>query len=417
MRLRMMPRGRIDIGWRDLLHGALGCAVPESRAAAERRVLAAWRSRDDAMVCLSIRSGLDLFLRTVDFPAGTEILVSAVTIRDMVRIIEHHGLVAVPVDVDMETLTVKREALEEARTSRTRAVLVAHLFGATMPLDETAAFARSHGLYLLEDCAQSFTGVHRKGHPGSDVALFSFGPIKTATALGGAVLRFRDPELRRRMLDVHARDPVQPRAHFLRRTLRFMLVRLLLNPLPFGLFYRACRLLDTSHDDVVNHSIRGFSGPAFFHEIRHRPSRPMLALLRRRLEGFDGRAVAARRSAAHRAIELAPDVPRPGTHALEHTYWTFPVRAPDPDALCEHLWSHGFDATRGKWSLYTVPAPPRGKHAPAAEAEACMKEVVYVPVVHPCMTDGALRRLADALRKWYGRPARTAVGEVGAVVG
>lgn len=391
---RMVPRGRIDIGWIDLLYSALSCAVPGRRETAERRVEAAWGSEADTLVCLSVRSGLDLFLRTMNFPKGSEILVTAVTIRDMVRIIEHHGLVAVPVDLDMDRLTVKTEALRRALTPRTKAVLVAHLFGSVMPLDETAAFAREHGLFLLEDCAQSFTGLDQKGHPGSDVVLYSFGPIKTATALGGAILRFEDVALEERMRATQARYPVQSRWRFFKRTLRFALVRLLLNPLPFGIFHGACRLLETNHDDVVNHSIRGFSGPGFFQNIRHRPSYPLLALLRRRLVRFGRHRVAKRRAAARRAVDLMPGVRRPGTRAPAHSFWTFPVRVADPDHLCRCLWSQGFDATRGEWSLYTVPAPASGDHEPATEAEACMEEVVYLPVVHPRLTPRDLGRLA-----------------------
>lgn len=406
MSLSMMPRGRIDIGWTDLAFAALSCAVPGSREEADRRARAAWGAEEDGVVCLSVRSGLDLFLRAMDFPQGSEILVTAVTIRDMVRIVEHHGLVPVPIDLDMETLTVKREALERAVTPRTRAVVAAHLFGAVMPLDETADFAREHGLYLLEDRAQSFVGPEEKGHPESDVTLFSFGPIKTNTAVAGALLRVRDPELRRRMLEAQARDPVQPGGAFFRRALRVGLVRGLTNPVPFGLLYRICRLLGRNHDEVVSHSARGFSGPAFFERIRQRPSTPNLALLRRRLGRFDGRVIEARRRSAARAIELMPGVPRPGRHAERHSYWTFPVLADDPDALCRHLWSRGFDATRGQWSLYTVPVPEEGDFEPACEAEAVMRRVVYVPVVHPKMTERGLRRLAAALGEWEG-DART----------
>lgn len=408
MSMRMIPRGRIDVGWTDLLHSALSCAVPGSRAAAERRVEAAWGPETDTLVCLSVRSGFDLFLRAMAFPEGSEILVTAVTIRDMIRIIEHHGLVPVPVDVDMDSLTVKPEALRRALTTRTKAVLAAHLFGSTMPLDETAAFTREHGLVLLEDCAQSFTGLHEKGHPGSDVTLFSFGPIKTATALGGSVLRIPDPALRARMRAAQAGDPVQGRWRFFKRTVRFAVVRLLLNPLPFGLFYRGCRLLDRSHDDAVSHSIRGFSGPAFFDNIRHRPSFPLLALLRRRLDRFDGSHVTKRTAAAGRAVELMPNVARPGTRAPGHSFWAFPVRAADPEHFCRYLWGAGFDATRGKWSLFTVPAPAGGEHAPASEAEACMKEVVYIPVSHPRLTVEDLRRLAAAVEAYLPTAAAAA---------
>jgi dTDP-4-amino-4,6-dideoxygalactose transaminase len=50
-------------------------------------------------------------------------------------------------------------------------------------------------LLVVEDCAQAYCGTEFDGHPDADVAIFSFGPIKTATASGGGLLRVRDGEL------------------------------------------------------------------------------------------------------------------------------------------------------------------------------------------------------------------------------
>ena len=74
----------------------------------------------------------------------------------MVRIIRGHGLRAVPVDIDPETLAPRPWMLEVALTPRTRVVLVAHLFGGRMDLGPVARFARERGLLLVEDCAQAF---------------------------------------------------------------------------------------------------------------------------------------------------------------------------------------------------------------------------------------------------------------------
>src|SRR5215207_2374437 len=76
----------------------------------------------------------------------------------MVRIISEHGLRAVPVDIDPETLAPLPCMLQAALTPRTRIVLVAHLFGGRMDLGVVAKFARERGLFLVEDCAQAFQG-------------------------------------------------------------------------------------------------------------------------------------------------------------------------------------------------------------------------------------------------------------------
>lgn len=143
-----------------------------------------------------MRSGFDLVLQQLALPRGGEILVSAVTIADMVHIIEHHGLVAVPLDLDPATCAVRPNVLDAAVTTNTRAIVIAHLFGSRMEMDGIVAFAQRHKLFLFEDCAQAFAADGYRGHPDTDVAIFSFGTIKTATAGGGALFSFRDGTLR-----------------------------------------------------------------------------------------------------------------------------------------------------------------------------------------------------------------------------
>ena len=308
----MIPRGRLDIGWRDLAAAAAACLVSRSRVTLERRVEQAWSRDEDALVCLSVRSGLDLLLTALRYPKGSEVLVSAVTIRDMVRVIEHHGLVPVPVDVDTQTLGVKMESLRRARSPKTRAVLVAHLFGSRTSLEAVSAFAREHGLLLVEDCAQAFTGLDQRGDPASDVALFSFGPIKTATALGGAVLAFRDRELLARTRALQEACVVQPRREFAKRVLRFAVVKALLHRAPFTLFCAACRLAGRSaeawfelgrHDEAAR-----YAGEVLALGDRHAAPYARFTLGQIAIAGRDGAAAVAHLAESMRLAQENDDL-------------------------------------------------------------------------------------------------------------
>src|SRR5688572_26031806 len=150
----MIPRKRLDIGWSDLLFGMIRCWAPGDRTAVRERIERAWSSEGEnaGLACLSVRSGFDALLAVLAFPPGSEILMSALTIRDMTRIVLEHGLVPVPVDVETRTLAVQPEALARAVSPKTRAIVVAHLFGSRMPMEPVVRFAREHGLLLIEDC-------------------------------------------------------------------------------------------------------------------------------------------------------------------------------------------------------------------------------------------------------------------------
>ena len=166
-------------------------------------------------VCLSVRTGLDLVLKALELPVGSEVLISAMTIPDMVRILKHHGLVPVPLDLRARDMSPQVELLENGLTPKTKAILVAHLLGGRFDMIPFVEFAKRHGLCLLEDCGQAFEGDRYHGHDEADVSMFSFGPIKTATALGGGLLRVKNEDLRQRIRTRQFEYPVQSSWFFL----------------------------------------------------------------------------------------------------------------------------------------------------------------------------------------------------------
>lgn len=373
----MRPRKKPDIGWRDLAFALSACFLPANRAAAQSRVEATWLG-SAALATLSVRSGLDLVLQCLALPRDSEVLVSAITIRDMAAILEHHGLRIVPVDVDPDTCAVDDDRLARALTPRTRAILVAHLFGGRMAMAGIAAFARRHGLLLFEDCAQAFAADGYRGDAGSDVAMFSFGPIKTATALGGGVLCFRDPALRDTCAARQRTLPVQPRLRYPARILKYAALKALCHPSPYTVFVAACRVVGRSHDDVIGRAVRGFGGTDLLRGIRHQPSAPLLMTMRRRLRNASPSDLASRVSAARRLASAMPAVARAGFDAPLHVHWVFPIFSHRPEALVRHLWLAGFDATRGATSLCAVAASATGTAA-ADGARRMIERLIYLP--------------------------------------
>lgn len=343
-------------------------------------------------------------LEALALPAEDEVIVSAITHPDMLRIIESHGLVVVPADLDTETLTPRRESLEAALSNRSRLFLVAHLFGGHVDLSYLADFAKDNGLLLVEDCAQSFRGPEEMGQSEADVSMYSFGQIKTSTALGGAILRVEDPSLLARMQNTERRFPVQPRREYLIRLLRCVGLVLVTNPLLYGLLARACDLTGKELDVLVGGAVRGFAhtaqnspGRAFLRRFRRRPSTPLLALLAHRLRTFDGTRLARRARAGEILTRSLPfKLPHPGRSASSRTHWLFPVAAPDPEGLVRRLRSAGFDASRATSNIAVAEAPPYRPELEPAAAKKMMRDVVFLPA-YPELPTTELKRLAEIL--------------------
>ncbi len=386
----MWVRKRIDIGWRDLGYGVVRSLAPRlSRRPrwGERAgpgvhndpVLIQWADGDRACTFLSVRTAFDALLSVLDLPARSEVLLSAVTIKDMVRIVEHHGLVPVPVDLDTRTLAPKPAAVEAALTPNSKVIVVAHLFGSRVEMDSIRSLAEKNGLFVIEDCAQSFTAEALGRTVESDAELFSFGPIKTATALGGAVARLRDANVCARLRAMASRYPRQSRWVYLARLLKYVGIKVLSTPGPLALIARVWRLFGRRHDAWANRIARGFAGRDFFRRIRQQPSEPLLELLERRLRNFDSGRLDRRILAAQRLAEqLGGSVRRPGAEALQHTHWVFPVEVDDPAAVMERLWGCGFDSTQGH-SHCVVEAPSARLDLEATEAKRALRSMVFLP--------------------------------------
>jgi dTDP-4-amino-4,6-dideoxygalactose transaminase len=393
----MIPRGAPYIGWTDLLAAMFYSALPGDGDAVRRHIEVAWARH--CVAFLSVRSGLDALLQSLALPAGSEIIMSAITIPHIVEIIAAHGLVAVPVDIDLDTLSVSAADIERAVTPRTKAVLIAHLFGSRMPLDDVASVARAHGLLLIEDCAQANDGSSYRGHAGSDVTMFSFGSIKRQTALGGGLLSFRDAHLAESVRRIQSTYPQQTRGSFLNRVLKMVMVKSVGTRAVFPVFVRMCRTIGLDHDATLGTALRGFTGGDLFARLRQRPSAPLVRLLERRLRQSTASAISDRVAIAERVTTAFPALQRPGGSAHPHTYWLFPMMSPEPERLMRQLWSAGFDATCGASNLVCVSAP-RGVSDPA-NAMRLMKDIVYLPLF-PGTSAAESRRLADVLRALQG---------------
>ena len=395
----MIPRKPLDIGLTDLCYAVAACLRHEDRQAIEHRIEKLWSDDGTSLVCLSVRSGFDALLSELSFPLRSEVLVSAITIRDMPRIIEEHGLVPIPVDLDTRDLSPSLDSLRRAMTAQTKAILVAHLFGSRMAMAPILEFAKTYGLMVIEDCAQAYAADDYRGHAESDVSLFSFGAIKTASALQGAILRFRDRSFREKVKQQQDRWPVQAQRQFLARIAKYsLLIMLAWRPI-YTLFGAICRLAGINHDRLISSTVRGFPGGEFFRRIRQRPCCALLNLLERRLAHYDRGEIAARIAAAQTASRLLPYLDRPGDRTQHHTYWLYPILHEYPEALIDFLWRDGFDATRGASSMYVVEPAPDRSHLPAANARRIFSRLLYLPV-HSRMTHRDIERLANCLTQF-----------------
>ena len=379
-RLRMYPRKQLDIRWRDLACAAFHYVFRRSIRAKEAELEGMFAPGYPVFSAFTVRTGFDLCLGALGLPAGSEILMTALTIPEMVNIAKHHGLVPIPLDIESGTMAPEISAIESTITDKTRAIVVAHLFGTRVPMGPVIELAKKHGILVIEDCAQAFTGSDYTGHPETDVAMFSFGSIKTMTALGGALLRVKDANLLRKMRLLQKMHPAQTRKKFAGIVLTHVILKLFTLPLLFGMFYRGCKLFGADFEGVIA-KMRGLDKEDWLKEIQWQCSYPLVALLAHRLRTFDKARLKRRISAGE---EFAKSLPReisyPGDHAEFHSFWVFPILVEARERFMEELRRRGFDGTAAGSALAVIEPPAGRKSQEPAKTRELYRKLLYLPV-------------------------------------
>jgi dTDP-4-amino-4,6-dideoxygalactose transaminase len=148
---------------------------------------------------------LELALRALDIRAGDDVATVANAGGYATTAIDAVGATPIYIDIDDATLLIDPASFQRRITTRTRAVVVTHLYGRLADVGAIARIANERGIALVEDCAQAH-GAQRDGEKAGTfgvIGCFSFYPTKNLGALGDAgALVTGDPALASRLTEL-----------------------------------------------------------------------------------------------------------------------------------------------------------------------------------------------------------------------
>jgi dTDP-4-amino-4,6-dideoxygalactose transaminase len=311
--------------------------------------------------CANGSDALEMALQALGIGPGDEVLVPAHTWLTTATAATHLGAEPVFVDSHPDYYTLDLADAARKVTPRTRAIMPVHIFGQAAPMDEVLAFARAHGLKVVEDCAQATGTTYRGRHVGTwgDIGCFSFYPAKNLGAYGDAgALTTQDEKL----------------ATHLRR---------------FG-NHGALQKYD---NDIPgrNSRIDGLQASVLNVKLNH-------------LAGWIGqrRAHAARYDQLLAKLGITPPAVAPES---AHSYHVYAIRLPHRDRVRDRLAAAGVETV----VHYPKAVPFLGayayqKHAPAdfPRAAAHMNQMLSLPLfpeLEPEQQDYVVSQLAQAIRE------------------
>ncbi|WP_369192334.1 DegT/DnrJ/EryC1/StrS family aminotransferase [Streptomyces sp. R08] len=172
----------------------------------------------DVEHAVGVNSGTDALILALDalgIGPGDEVVTVANSFHATAQAIVRCGASPVLVDCGDDDFLISLDQVAAAVNSRTRAVVVVHLFGRAADVESAAALCDHRGLFLIEDCAQAAGARSRGKRVGttSHAGCWSFAPAKNLAAAGdgGAVTTAHGDTARQVRLLRHFGQPVQNR--------------------------------------------------------------------------------------------------------------------------------------------------------------------------------------------------------------
>ncbi|ASU40567.1 pyridoxal-5'-phosphate-dependent protein [Herbaspirillum sp. meg3] len=152
---------------------------------------AAWANCCGVAEAVGVANGMDAIeigLRTLGIGAGDEVITTPMTAFATVLAIFRVGAQPVLADIDADTALSSMDSVARCISSKTKAVLLVHMYGQLSDMAKWQEFCRLQGILLLEDCAQAHLAQWSGNVAGSFGAYgaYSFYPTKNLGAIGDA---------------------------------------------------------------------------------------------------------------------------------------------------------------------------------------------------------------------------------------
>ncbi len=141
--------------------------------------------------CANGTDALQIAMMALGLKPGDEIITTPFTFIATVEVVKLLGLKPVFADIEPGSFNISLSSIEAAITPKTKAIVPVHLFGQCVDMEGLTALAKKHGLFVIEDAAQSLgstyhfsDGSAKKSGTIGDIGCTSFFPSKNLGAYG-----------------------------------------------------------------------------------------------------------------------------------------------------------------------------------------------------------------------------------------
>jgi dTDP-4-amino-4,6-dideoxygalactose transaminase len=167
-----------------------------------------------ALLTHSCTAALEMAAILIDIKPGDEIIMPSYTFVSSANAFVLRGGIPVFVDIREDTLNIDETLIEQAITSKTKAILPVHYAGVACEMDTILDIAKKHNLFVIEDAAQGIMSKYKGKSLGTigDLGCLSFHETKNIISGEGGALIVNNPDLIKRAEII--REKGTDRVHF-----------------------------------------------------------------------------------------------------------------------------------------------------------------------------------------------------------
>ena len=149
------------------------------------------------LMTTSCTSALEMAAILLDLKPGDEVIMPSYTFVSTADAFVMVGAKIVFVDINPKTMNIDENKIEEAITSKTKAIVVVHYAGISPDMDRIMKIAKEHNLKVVEDSAQGVMAKYKDKYLGTiaDLGCYSFHETKNYSMGEGGAIVINDPEL------------------------------------------------------------------------------------------------------------------------------------------------------------------------------------------------------------------------------
>jgi perosamine synthetase len=162
--------------------------------------MANYVSRNYGIAVSNGSAALDIAIKALGIGIGDEVILPTFTIISPAQSIVTAGAIPVLIDSDINTWNMDVSQIESKITTKTKAILVVHIYGLPVDMDPVIELCKKYNLFLIEDAAEMHGQTYKGKKCGSfgDISTFSFYPNKHITTGEGGMIMTDNDELAER---------------------------------------------------------------------------------------------------------------------------------------------------------------------------------------------------------------------------